>query len=125
MAIHACAHARTHTHTRTQTLACAPACTCAQAKALSGDGKGGTALGLAQANFGPKYEQHVAQLQKSLEDAHKKLEALQREVDEARWGMGMRARARARGLRALPFLRGSQCLAALPLPVAPLCSIVA
>eukprot|EP00967_Tisochrysis_lutea_P134434 scaffold237474_cov12-Tisochrysis_lutea.AAC.1 len=56
-----------------------------QAKALTGDGKaGGSALGLAQANFGPKYEQHVAQLQKSLEEAHKKLEGLQREVDEAR-----------------------------------------
>jgi hypothetical protein len=52
---------------------------------LTGEGKAGNnALGLAQANFGPKYEQHVAQLQKSLEDAHKKLEALQREVDEAR-----------------------------------------
>lgn len=57
----------------------------AQAKALTGESKsGGTALGLAQANFGPKYEQHVAQLQKSLEEAHKKLEGLQREVDEAR-----------------------------------------
>jgi len=57
-----------------------------KAKALTGDGKaGGSALGLAQANFGPKYEQHVAQLQKSLEEAHKKLEGLQREVDEARY----------------------------------------
>ena len=38
-------------------------------------------LGLAQANFGPKYEAHVAQLQKQLEEAQRKLEEVQREAE--------------------------------------------
>ncbi len=46
-----------------------------QAKAMGGSGKGGGATGandanLGQANFGPKYEAHVADLQKQL-DEHK------------------------------------------------------
>lgn len=51
-----------------------------------GDGKGsaGAPLGLAQGNFGPKYEQHVGQIQKALEDSQKKVEELQREVDDLR-----------------------------------------
>ena len=49
-------------------------------------GKGVGPLGLSQANFGPKYEQHVAQLQRSLEEANKRLEELQRSEDALRCG---------------------------------------
>ena len=53
-----------------------------QAKAMN-EGKGGS-LGLAQANFGPRYEQHVQQLQKNLDEVTKKLEEMQRDMDEVR-----------------------------------------
>ena len=44
------------------------------------------ALGLAgQGNFGAKYEQHVSQLQKSLEESQKRLEEMQRSADDARY----------------------------------------
>lgn len=60
-----------------------------KAKALAqADGKPGSSsagVGLAQANFGPKYEQHVAQLQKLLEEANKKAEDTQRREDELRY----------------------------------------
>jgi hypothetical protein len=63
----------------------------------AGDSKGGAgmdrgaagppdALGLAgQGNFGAKYEQHVSQLQKALEESQKKLEEMQRSADDARY----------------------------------------
>lgn len=56
-----------------------------KAKALAqADGKQ-PGIGLASANFGPKYEQHMAQLQKMLEEANKKLEEVQRREDELRY----------------------------------------
>ena len=39
-----------------------------------------------QGNFGPKYEQHVAQLQKALEDAQQRMQEMQKSEDELRWG---------------------------------------
>jgi hypothetical protein len=45
-----------------------------------GDGKSAG----VNANFGPKYEQHVAQMQKLLEEANAKIEALTKEGDELR-----------------------------------------
>uniref|UniRef100_A0A7S0WQ45 Kinesin motor domain-containing protein n=1 Tax=Chlamydomonas leiostraca TaxID=1034604 RepID=A0A7S0WQ45_9CHLO len=43
------------------------------------------ALGLAGGNFGPRYEAHVAALQKALEETQKKLEDMTREVDELKY----------------------------------------
>ena len=34
------------------------------------------------ANFGPKYEQHISQMQQSLEDAQQRLEQMQKAADE-------------------------------------------
>ena len=75
-----------------------------QAKAMvqGGDGKsgpdgavaaegssGGAPLGLTQANFGAKYEQHVAQLQKALDDTHQRIDQIQRETDSLRCALVM------------------------------------
>ncbi len=61
---------------------------CMQAKAAAGgDAKGGPggpeAPGQAD-KFGAKYEQHVSQLQRSLEEAQQRLEGMQKTSDELR-----------------------------------------
>lgn len=48
-----------------------------ESKAAPTDGSAG--LG---ANFGPKYEQHISQMQQSLEDAQQRLEQMQKAADE-------------------------------------------
>lgn len=48
-----------------------------------GVGAGPTAgLGLAQANFGPKYEAHLAALQKSLDEAQARADSLEKQLKE-------------------------------------------
>ncbi len=64
-----------------------------KAKASASNDKGQQQLGLSQGNFGPKYEQHVAQLQQELEELRKKIQVMQRQEAEIRWG-----RRRAGGL---------------------------
>ncbi len=59
-----------------------------QAKPTSDSGTGAPpqgasgALGLSQANFGPKYEQHVAQLQKQMDEAQAKAATLQQQLKD-------------------------------------------
>lgn len=57
-------------------------------KAAPSAGGGGqdTSLGLSQPNFGAKYDQHISQLQTSLEEAQQRVEQLQKASDELRWG---------------------------------------
>lgn len=57
-----------------------------KAKASASNDKGQQQLGLSQGNFGPKYEQHVAQLQQELEELRKKIQVMQRQEAEIRWG---------------------------------------
>ena len=63
-----------------------PPCRYSKAKASQGPGgdKQQQGLGLAQANFGPKYEQHVAQLQQELEGLKSNLEAMKRQEQALR-----------------------------------------
>ncbi|PNW82236.1 hypothetical protein CHLRE_06g278125v5 [Chlamydomonas reinhardtii] len=57
-----------------------------KAKASANNEKGQQQqLGLSQGNFGPKYEQHVAQLQQELEDLRKKIQVMQRQEAEIRY----------------------------------------
>lgn len=82
----------------------------AKAMAQGGDGKsgpdgavaaagssGGAPLGLTQANFGAKYEQHVAQLQKALDDTHQRIDQIQRETDSLRCALVMVIAGRGTG----------------------------
>ncbi len=56
------------------------------APTAGGGGGGDASLGLSQPNFGAKYDQHVSQLQTSLEEAQKRVEQLQKTSDELRCG---------------------------------------
>lgn len=49
---------------------------------IGGPMVGAPGLGLSQANFGPKYEQHVAQLQKQMDEAQTKAQTLQQQLKE-------------------------------------------
>ncbi len=59
-------------------------CRYSKAKASATADKGQQQLGLAQGNFGPKYEAHVAQLQSELEELRKKIQAMQRQEADIR-----------------------------------------
>lgn len=57
-----------------------------RAKAMSGaDTKNGQSPSLPQANFGPKYEQHMAQMQKQLEDKVREVEEVQKQETVLRY----------------------------------------
>lgn len=59
-------------------------CRYSKAKASAGGSDKPSALGLSQANFGPKYEAHMNELQAALEEQKKRVEELKRSEQELR-----------------------------------------